>query len=147
VTIEGRGMLGVPGIAARAFAAVASTGTSVPMISQASSEQSICFVVPQTSAGRVVSELRHTFERELARQDIESIWAQDDIVVVTVVGAALRQTPGIGGRIFTALGNGDINVIAIAMGSSECSLSLAVDAPQARRAVQQIHKLLEPSPA
>jgi aspartate kinase len=143
ITIEGRGMLGVPGIAARAFAAVASTGTSVPMISQSSSEQSICFVVPQVAADRVISELRHAFERELARQDIESIWALDNIVVVTVVGAAIRQTAGIGGRIFTALGNGNINVIAIAMGSSECSISLAVGAEHARSAVRQIHTLLE----
>jgi aspartate kinase len=145
VTIEGRGMLGVPGIAARAFAAVASTGTSVPMISQSSSEQSICFVVPQVAASRVVGELRHAFERELARQDIESIFALDDIVVVTVVGAAIRQTPGIAGRIFSAVGNGGINVIAIAMGSSECSISLAVEARDARDAVRQIHTLLEAS--
>jgi aspartate kinase len=143
VTIEGRGMLGVPGIAARAFAAVASTRTSVPMISQASSEQSICFVVPQGAADRVVNELRHTFERELARQDIESIFSQDDVVVVTVVGSAIRQTPGVAGRVFTAVGNGDINVIAIAMGSSECSISLAVEARHARSAVRQIHTLLE----
>jgi aspartate kinase len=143
ITIDGRGMLGVPGIAARAFAAVASTGTSVLMISQASSEQSICFVVPHGAAERVVNELRHAFERELTRQDIESIWALDDIVVVTVVGAAIRQTPGIAGRIFTAVGNGDINVIAIAMGSSECSISLVVESRHARQAVRHIHTLLE----
>ncbi len=143
VTIEGRGMLGVPGIAARAFAAVASTRTSVTMISQASSEQSICFVVPQQAAERVVAELRHVFERELARQDIESIFALDDVVVVTVVGGAIRQTPGVAGRIFTAVGEGQINVIAIAMGSSECSISLAVEARHARNAVRHIHTLLE----
>jgi aspartate kinase len=145
VTIEGRGMLGVPGIAARAFAAVASTRTSVTMISQASSEQSICFVVPQQAAERVVAELRHVFERELARQDIESIFALDDVVVVTVVGGAIRQTPGVAGRIFTAVGEGQINVIAIAMGSSECSISLAVEARHARNAVRHIHTLLEGS--
>lgn len=144
VTIEGRGMLGVPGIAARAFAAVARTGTSVPMISQASSEQSICFVVPQAAAERVVAELTGVFERELARQDIERIWALDDVVVVTVVGAAIRQTPGVAGRVFTAVGNGDINVLAIAMGSSECSISLVVEARHAREAVRQIHTLLAP---
>jgi aspartate kinase len=143
VTIEGRGMLGVPGIAGRAFAAVARTGTSVPMISQSSSEQSICFVVPQAAVERVVGELRHAFERELARRDIESITAQDQVVVVTVVGAAIRNTPGVAGRIFTAVGDGAINVIAIAMGSSECSISLVVDGPHARDAVRQIHRLLE----
>jgi aspartate kinase len=143
VTIEGRGMLGVPGIAARAFAAVARTGTSVPMISQSSSEQSICFVVPQTTATRVLAELQSGFERELARRDIERIWAQDDVVVVTVVGAAIRTTPGIAGRIFTAVGAGGVNILAIAMGSSECSISLVVEGPLAREAVRQIHTLLE----
>ena len=142
VTIAGRGMLGVPGIAARAFAAVARTGTSVPMISQSSSEQSICFVVPQSAAPRVLSELQSGFERELARRDVERIWAQDDIVVVTVVGSAILNTPGVAGRVFTAVGAGGINVLAIAMGSSECSISLVVDGPHAREAVRQIHRLL-----
>ncbi|MCL4848930.1 MAG: aspartate kinase [Acidobacteria bacterium] len=143
VTLEGRGMLGVPGIAGRTFAAVARTGTSVPMISQSSSEQSICFVAPQASAVRVIDELRREFEHELARQDIESIWALDDIVVVTAVGSAIRQTPGVAGRVFGAVGAADINVIAIAMGSSECSISLVVEARYARAAVRAIHRLLE----
>jgi aspartate kinase len=145
VTVEGRGMLGVPGIAARAFGAVARTGTSVPMISQSSSEQSICFVVPQTSAERVIGELRHEFDRELARRDIESIWTLDDVVVVTVVGAALQQTPGVAGRVFSALGAAGINIIAIAQGSSECSISLVVESRDAREAVRRIHLLLNQS--
>jgi aspartate kinase len=143
VTVAGRGMLGVPGIAARAFGAVARTGTSVPMISQSSSEQSICFVVPQMTAPRVLEELQAAFDRELARKDIESIWAQDDVVVVTVVGGAIRNTPGVAGRIFSAVGDGGINVLAIAMGSSECSISLVVDGPHAKDAVRRIHTLLE----
>jgi bifunctional aspartokinase / homoserine dehydrogenase 1 len=142
VTIEGRGMLGVPGIAARAFGAVAATGTSVPMISQSSSEQSICFVVPHAAAARVVGELRQVFERELARQDIESIWALDDVVVVTAVGGAIRRTPGVAGRVFGAIGEVGLNIIAIAMGSSECSISLVVEARDARRSVRAIHGLI-----
>jgi aspartokinase/homoserine dehydrogenase 1 len=142
VTVEGRGMLGVPGIAARAFGAVARTGTSVPMISQSSSEQSICFLVPQAAVERVVGELRHEFDRELARQDIESIWALDDVVVVTVVGTAIQHTPGVAGRVFSALGEAGINIIAIAQGSSECSISLVVGAADAREAVKRIHRLL-----
>jgi aspartate kinase len=142
VTIEGRGMLGVPGIAARAFGAVARTGASVSMISQASSEQSICFLVPQESSAVAVDALRHDFEHELARRDIESIWTLDDVVIVTVVGAAIKQTPGIAGRIFGALGNDGINVIAIAMGSSECSISLVVEAHDAEHAVRCLHTLI-----
>jgi aspartate kinase len=142
VTIEGRGMLGVPGIAARAFGSVARTGTSVSMISQASSEQSICFLVPQVAAATVVDTLRQEFEHELARRDIESIWSLDEAVIVTVVGAAIKQTPGVAGRVFGALGMAGINVIAIAMGSSECSISLVVEARDAEQAVKCLHTLI-----
>jgi hypothetical protein len=93
VTIAGRGMLGVPGIAARAFGAVARTGTSVPMISQSSSEQSICFVVPESAEARVLDELRKGFEHELVRRDIERIFATPGVVVVTVVGAPSSPRP------------------------------------------------------
>lgn len=142
VTIEGRGMLGVPGIAARAFGAVARTGTSVSMISQASSEQSICFLVPQDASATVVEALCRDFEHELARRDIESIWTLDEAVIVTVVGAAIKQTPGVAGRVFGALGQSAINVLAIAMGSSECSISLVVDARDADHAVRCLHTLI-----
>ncbi len=142
VTIEGSGMLGVPGIAARAFGAVAATGTSVPMISQSSSEQNICFVVPSTARDRVLAALTDAFDRELTRRDIERIWAEADVVVVTAVGDGLRRTPGVAGRILGAVGAAGINVTAIAMGSSECSLSLVVDAAHARDAVRAIHTLL-----
>jgi bifunctional aspartokinase / homoserine dehydrogenase 1 len=142
VTIEGRGMLGVPGIAARAFGGVARTGTSVSMISQASSEQSICFLVPQDASPTVVDTLRREFDHELARRDIESIWALDEAVIVTVVGAAIKQTPGVAGRVFGALGIAGINVIAIAMGSSECSISLVVEAKDAEQTVKCLHTLI-----
>ena len=142
VTIEGRGMLGVPGIAARAFGSVARTGTSVSMISQASSEQSICFLVAQDASAAVLEGLRREFEHELARHDIESIWSLDETVIVTVVGGAIKQTPGIAGRVFGALGSQRINVIAIAMGSSECSISLVVEARDAEQAVQCLHGLI-----
>jgi aspartate kinase len=142
VTIEGRGMLGVPGIAARAFGSVARTGTSVSMISQASSEQSICFLVPQEAAPSVIEGLRREFEHELARRDIESIWALDEAVIVTVVGAAIKQTPGVAGRVFGALGTAGINVVAIAMGSSECSISLVVEAKDTEPTVRCLHTLI-----
>jgi aspartate kinase len=142
ITIEGRGMLGVPGIAARAFGSVARTGTSVSMISQASSEQSICFLVPQVSSVDVVEALRREFEHELARRDIEDIWMVDEAVIVTVVGAAIKQTPGVAGRVFGALGAAGINVIAIAMGSSECSISLVVEARDTEEAVRCLHTLM-----
>ena len=141
VTIEGRGMLGVPGVAARAFGAVASTNTSVPLITQASSEQSICFAVPGERTQEVLTALKDAFASELASRDIDRIWATGETVIVTVVGAGMQQTPGIAGRVFSALGNHGVNVIAIAQGSSEVSISLVVDAGDAEKAVRCLHEL------
>jgi aspartate kinase len=112
------------------------------MISQASSEQSICFLVPQDASGTVLDALRREFEHELARRDIESIWTLDEAVIVTVVGAAIKQTPGVAGRVFGALGQQGLNVIAIAMGSSECSISLVVEARDTEQAVRCLHTLI-----
>jgi aspartate kinase len=142
LTLEGRGMLGIPGIAARTFAAVARTKTSVSMISQASSEQSICFVIPKSSAETVITALEEEFRAEIARKDIERVWASAECAVVTVVGAGMRHTPGIAGKVFGALGAASVNVVVIAQGSSECSISLCVEAAQADEAVRAIHELI-----
>ncbi len=142
VTVEGRGMLGVPGVAARTFTAVAATGTSVPLITQASSEQSICFAVPGNAIQRVLSELETTFQVELARRDIDRIWATEEVVIITIVGAGMRSTPGIAGRIFSSLGQQEVNVIAIAQGSSEVSISVVVAALDTQLALNAIHSLI-----
>ena len=143
VTVEGRGMLGVPGVAARTFGAVASTGTSVPLITQASSEQSISFAVPQDATEPVVDALKKVFDQELANRDIDCIGATGDVAIITVVGAGMIATPGIAGRIFTALGQANINIIAIAQGSSEVAISLVVDHSEAEAAVKAIHSLIK----
>ena len=132
-------MMGVPGIAARTFSAVASQGASVLMISQASSEQSICFVIPTQAVGPVIRAIEEEMALELARRDVDRVWSLDDVVIVTAVGTGMRGTPGVAARIFGALGQGDVNVIAIAQGSSECSISLVVAADAAADAVRQIH--------
>jgi aspartate kinase len=140
VTVEGRGMLGIPGIAARTFAAVARQGASVLMISQASSEQSICFVIPTKTVAGVIQSIESEMELELSRRNIDRIWAQPEIVIVTAVGAGMRTTPGIAGHIFSALGEEGINVIAIAQGSSEYSISIVVTEGDADDAMRQIHQ-------
>lgn len=142
VTIEGRGMLGVPGVAARAFAAVASTGTSVPLITQASSEQSICFSIPAESASAVLDALEKTFAAELAQRDIDRVWASEDVSIITVVGHGTRHTPGVAGKIFTKLGEADINVLAIAHGSSDVSISMVVNSAETEKAVRALHELI-----
>jgi aspartokinase/homoserine dehydrogenase 1 len=139
VTVEGAGMIGVPGVAARTFGAVARTGTSVLMISQSSSEQGICFVVPTSEVARVLVALQEEMAREIERGEIERISPQDDIVIVAVVGAGMRGTPGIAARIFGALGKPRINVIAIAQGSSEYNISLVIARGDADNAVRCIH--------
>ncbi len=142
VTVEGTGMLGVPGVAGRTFFAVANTGTSVPLISQASSEQSICFTVPLESAEKVKRALEETFTGEIQRRDIDCITISPAVSIVSAVGAGMRYTPGVAGRIFTALGSNGVNVIAIAQGSSEVSISLVVDQESLKEAVKTLHDLI-----
>jgi aspartate kinase len=142
VTIEGHGMLGVPGVAARTFETVARSGASVPLITQASSEQSICFAIPSSSSEKVVSMLASAFEHEIAHRDIDRVWATDEVGIVTVVGEGMRSTPGVAGRVFTALGEKKVNVIAIAQGSSEVSISLVVSASQLKEALLALHSLI-----
>ena len=142
VTIEGRGMLGVPGVAARAFGAVASTGTSVPLITQASSEQSICFAVPSETAAFVLDALEKAFIHEIEDEDIDRVWSTGDVSIVTVVGAGMRHTVGVAGRVFSQLGANGVNVLAIAQGSSEVSISLVVDSADTENAVKALHRLI-----
>jgi aspartate kinase len=139
VTVAGRGMIGVPGIAARTFQAVASVGANVLMISQSSSEQSICFVIPQSDAPRVLDALQKAMAHELQHRLIDSIYGEDGIVIVAVVGAAMKGTPGIAAKVFSALGEASINVVAIAQGSSEANISLVVAQGNSDEAVRRIH--------
>ena len=142
VTIEGRGMLGVPGVAARAFGAVASTKTSVPLITQASSEQSICFAVPTESAQAVIQALQSVFASEIEDEDIDRVWMTENVSIITVVGVGMRHTPGVAGQVFSNLGNSKANVLAIAQGSSEVSISMVVAAADTELAVKSLHELI-----
>ncbi len=143
VTVEGRGMLGVPGIAAKVFTAVAQEGISVLMISQSSSEQNICFVIRQEAVERALRALESAFELELARRNVDRIWAQDNVAIVAVVGAGMKGTPGIAAKIFGALGKRSINIISIAQGSSEYNISFVVDEEDMENAVRYIHQEFE----
>jgi aspartate kinase len=142
VNVEGKGMMGVPGIAARTFGAVARSQVSVLLISQASSEQSICFTIPENCTDEAIGSLENEFSAELARRDVDRIWAQPAVAIVTVVGAGMRGTPGIAGRLFGALGEKGVNIIAIAQGSSECIISMVVDDRDTGSALAAIHGLI-----
>jgi bifunctional aspartokinase / homoserine dehydrogenase 1 len=143
ITVEGRGMMGVVGVAARTFRAVAETKTSVHLISQASSEQSICFAIPQEASSKVCAALKQEFAAEIVRKDIDGVWNSQELVIITVVGEGMRNIPGVSGRIFSALGNKGANVIAIAQGSSEVSISLVLDARDTEVAMRALHNLIE----
>lgn len=147
VTISGTGMQGIPGIVAKAFEVVAAQQADVLMISQASSENNICFAITQTSAPSVLRALRTALEPELARGHIEDITGQP-VAIVAAVGDHMRGTPGVASGVFSALSAAHINVIAISQGSSERNISLVVtedDAPAAVLAIHRAFRLDQPS--
>ncbi len=140
VTVQGAGMSGVPGFAARVFDTTAAEQISVLMISQASSENSICLVVPSDSTKRLEGALRKMFSSELARHDVEKVAIESPVAIVSAVGEGMRGTPGVAARLFGALGRAKVNVIAIAQGSSELNISLVVAEKDREQAVKAIHQ-------
>ena len=139
LTVQGAGMSGIPGFAAKVFDTTAAEGISVLMISQASSENSICLVVPGDTADRLKSALERMLAKELAHHDVERVSVERPIAVVAAVGEGMRGTPGVAARVFGALGRAGVNVIAIAQGSSERNISFCVAEADQARAVRAIH--------
>jgi aspartokinase/homoserine dehydrogenase 1 len=139
VTVAGNGMLGVPGIAARTFHALHERGISVSLISQASSEHSICFSVPEPLGAEAKESLEREFRGEIARGEIDGVEVSPGMATVAVVGLGMHGTPGIAAGVFSALAAGKINVVAIAQGSSELNISVVVSAAEAGEAQRRIH--------
>ena len=140
-------MIGVPGIAGRTFLAAAQAGANILMIAQASSEQSFCFVVMDERTRQVRQAIESALAEEIAREDVDAIEVLEDIAIVTAVGSGMRGTPGVAGRVFTTMGNHAFNVIAIAQGASECSISFVVSEHDLKGAVVALHDLaLEAAP-
>jgi aspartokinase/homoserine dehydrogenase 1 len=139
ITVGGRGIVDVPGVAAKTFTAVASVRANVLMISQASSQNDICFIVNSADAARTVEALRRAFASSIAHHQVEHINVDSEIAVVAAVGERMRGTPGIAGRLFSALGRRGVNIVAIAQGSSEYNVSFVVSAGAMRDAVTAIH--------
>jgi bifunctional aspartokinase / homoserine dehydrogenase 1 len=143
ITVGGRGMFGVPGVAAKTFAAAASVQANVLLISQSSSENDICFIVNSADAAATVEKLHEVFAFDVqsaALKQIEHITVDPDIVIVAVVGDRMHGMPGLAGRTFSALGRRNINIIAIAQGSSEFNVSFVVEATSMSDAVEELHK-------
>ena len=139
VNLEGSGMIGVPGTADRLFAALKNAGVSVTLISQASSEHSICIAVPQELAERASEVVSEAFADELASGQIQSVDVTNAQSIVAVVGDGMAGSPGIAGRFFGTLGRAGINIRAIAQGSSERNISAVVDSDESTRALRAAH--------
>ncbi len=139
VNLEGAGMIGVPGTADRLFGALKNAGVSVTLISQASSEHSICIAVPRDVAERAGNVIREAFAEELESGQIQRVEIKDDQSIVAVVGDGMTGTPGVAARFFGTLGRAGINIRAIAQGSSERNISAVVDSADATRALRAAH--------
>ena len=142
LSLDGKGMTGIPGIAARVFGATARLGVSVVMFSQASSEQNIALVIPEGDRARTVAALEQEFRYERLTGAIDAVTARAPIAVVAAVGDGMRGTPGIAARVFTAAARAKVNVEAIAQGSSECNISFAVDETDRVAAVRALHRVV-----
>lgn len=139
LTLQGSGLFGVPGIAARLFNALAQAGVNVVLITQGSSESSITFAVSPGQATAAKKAAEKEFVYELRSGLVEPLKIENDLSVVAIVGEGMRYLPGISGRLFSALGKNGINVIAIAQGSSELNISVAVPAADETKALNAIH--------
>lgn len=141
LTVSGKGMLGVPGIAGRTFLATAKAGASILMISQSSSEQSFCFTVVNAQADAVKNTVEEELAAEIAHRDVDSVDVLSNIVIITAVGAGMKHRHGVAGQVFTTMGDNGVNVLAIAQGSSECSISFIVAEEDMKTAVIKLHDL------
>ncbi len=146
VNIEGAGMIGVPGTAHRLFGALREEGISVILISQGSSEHSICCAIPQSEGERAAAVVRRAFERELLEGQIQSVEIDPDLAILAIVGDGMAGTPGVAAKVFNALGTGGVNVRAIAQGASERNISVVVESRSATRALRAAHAGLYLSP-
>jgi bifunctional aspartokinase / homoserine dehydrogenase 1 len=139
VTLVGNGMAGLPGVAARALAALDAMHISVSLISMASSEHSLCIAVPGTMASAVAARWSEVFATELERNDIDGVDVRRNVATLAIVGLGMAGTPGVSARLFDALAQSRINVVAIAQGASEMNISVVIDEKEAAQAQRAVH--------
>jgi aspartokinase/homoserine dehydrogenase 1 len=139
IAIEGNGMIGVPGVSARIFSALARAQVNVMMISQASSEHNVCIIVPRKDCTQGMKVLRDEFSIDIAKRIIDDITVKEPVSIVAVVGEGMIGSKGIAGKTFAAVAQADVNIIAIAQGSSELNISFVVEQADAKKAVQSVH--------
>jgi aspartokinase/homoserine dehydrogenase 1 len=146
INLEGAGMIGVPGTAHRLFGALREEGVNVILISQGSSEHSICCAIPQEQAARAASVVREAFARELKEGQIQSVDVDSDLAILAIVGDGMAGTSGVSAKVFNALGTASVNVRAIAQGASERNISVVIDGKDATKALRAAHASFYLSP-
>ena len=139
LNLEGTGMVGVPGIAERLFGALRAVGVSVSVISQASSEHSICVAVKSSQAQLAKRTVEQAFVAEMAQGHVQAVHLQDGCAIIAAVGDAMAQHPGVAARFFKALAQAGVNVRAVAQGSSERNITAVIDASNSTRALRAVH--------
>ncbi|HYV13240.1 MAG TPA: bifunctional aspartate kinase/homoserine dehydrogenase I [Pyrinomonadaceae bacterium] len=139
INVEGTGMIGIPGVAHKVFGALRAVDVSVVMISQASSEHSICFAVPRVHAELAKKTVEETFVVEMQRGEIQTVDLTEGCCIVAMVGNGMIERLGMAGKFFSALGKAGINVRAIAQGSSERNISAVIEQAEATRALRAVH--------
>jgi aspartokinase/homoserine dehydrogenase 1 len=142
INVEGSGMVGVAGVSTRMFNTLSQQNISVILISQASSEHSICIAIMKEDAERARTLLRMTFAGELEANLISSINYESDLAIVAVVGENMRHMPGVAARVFSPLGRNGINVKAISQGSSELNISFVINETDLKKALRILHQSL-----
>ncbi|GAC1307907.1 MAG: bifunctional aspartate kinase/homoserine dehydrogenase I [Steroidobacteraceae bacterium] len=147
VNLEGAGMIGVPGTAHRLFGALRDAGISVILISQGSSEHSICFAVPQAQAERAELAVCKAFEAELRDGQIQQVDVARNLSILAVVGDGMAGAHGVAAKVFNSLGGAGISVRAIAQGASERNISVVVDGKGAAKALRAVHAAFYLSPS
>jgi aspartokinase/homoserine dehydrogenase 1 len=140
LSLQGSGLLGVVGASMRLFATLARENVNVILISQASSEHSICFAVEQHVAMRAKSAIEKEFQYEIRSEEIDEVQVENDLSIVAVVGDGMKHSPGTGGRMFSALGKNGVNVVAIAQGSSERNISAVIPQLDIAKALNALHE-------
>jgi aspartokinase/homoserine dehydrogenase 1 len=146
INLEGAGMIGVPGTAHRLFGALREEGISVILISQGSSEHSICFAVPEVEAERAERVVRRAFDPELREGQIQSVEPDRGCSILAVVGDGMAGAHGVAAQAFAALGKAGVNVRAIAQGASERNISVVIDGRDSARALRSVHASFYLSP-
>lgn len=141
INIEGAGMSGVPGISSRLFTSLRESGISVILISQASSEYSICFAIPSTQANEATRLVRREFATEIDNQAISSVSCESDTAILAAVGEAMTGQIGVAGKFFSSLAKAGVNVRAIAQGASERNISAVIASVDSIKALRALHSV------